>query len=216
MSQLILFLTTIVSLQTNTNSMEDYFRELDFLNSLSQEVRSEYLAAVGTGSPFAMVWEQCGYHGPAKVFRGSIKHLGHWNDRVGSIRLYGGAGVNLFRDAQMAGVSLFISSDTSCLSSYDFMDSVSSIELVNKNSDKFFVMYEQCGFQGMSLAIRNSNSDIAGHWLDTLSSVKVFNGAQIRLFEHRNYEGKSITLGDHSQCLVDVGFNDMATSAVVY
>ena len=81
-------------------------------------------------------------------------------------------------------------------------------------------VFQDCNYGGSGIALPVGSYTLAqlnarGIANDWISSVKVQSGYQIRLYQNDNFTGTSILKTADDACLVDDGFNDAATSAVV-
>lgn len=76
-------------------------------------------------------------------------------------------------------------------------------------------VYEHCGFQGKKrdLLVGEYRTPRAiGLANDTLSSVKIPPGRIVELYEHDNFQGRSLKLNWDVSCLVNNNFNDIVSS----
>ncbi|AKJ30172.1 basic secretory protein-like protein [Caldimonas brevitalea] len=72
--------------------------------------------------------------------------------------------------------------------------------------------YADINYQGASFCGSANNGWVGRTWNDRISSVKVPAGAQVTLYEHANYGGRSLVLNGDNANLVPMGMNDMASS----
>ncbi len=81
-------------------------------------------------------------------------------------------------------------------------------------------LYEDCSFNGTSTSLGAGSyriSDLGGRGFrnNLLSSLRINEGYEVRLYENDNFGGASVTLTANDDCLVDEGFNDRTSSIVV-
>lgn len=81
-------------------------------------------------------------------------------------------------------------------------------------------VFQHCRFDGHFVPLTEGRYTLAqlqslGIQNDDLSSVLVVPGWKIRLWEHDNFQGRNLTLDGESECLVDLNFNDVASSVEV-
>ena len=87
--------------------------------------------------------------------------------------------------------------------------------------------YKHCSFEGSSIKLSEGNYDLSqlrqiarqnnyeGDINDDISSVRVPSGYRVTLYEHDNYQGRTLTLTSDESCLVGRGFNDLTSSIKV-
>ncbi len=80
--------------------------------------------------------------------------------------------------------------------------------------------HEHCGYGGYGAALPVGSYSLAqllarGIGNDALSSLRVSPGYQVTLYQDDNFTGRSVTKTADAWCLVDDGFNDLASSLVV-
>lgn len=81
-------------------------------------------------------------------------------------------------------------------------------------------LFQHCDFGGYSVALQEGSYTMSqlqslGFVDNDISSLKVQEGYQIRLYEHDNFTGASIVKTSDDTCLVNDGFNDIMSSAIV-
>ena len=79
---------------------------------------------------------------------------------------------------------------------------------------------EHCNYGGYNVGLPVGNYTLGqllarGVRNDDISSLRVQSGYRITLYEHDNFTGNAVTKTGDDSCLVDEGFNDLATSVVV-
>ena len=75
-------------------------------------------------------------------------------------------------------------------------------------------LFQHCGFGGknVNLVAGDYNMHDIGLGNDSISSVKVPPTLKLTLYEHSNFHGNEITINSDISCLIDLGWNDMASS----
>lgn len=81
-------------------------------------------------------------------------------------------------------------------------------------------LYQHCGYGGYGVALPEGRYSLAqllarGIGNDEISSLRVDPGYQVTLYQDDNFGGRSVTRTSDTSCLVDAGFNDLASSIVV-
>ncbi|MDR7272462.1 beta-glucanase (GH16 family) [Pelomonas saccharophila] len=81
-------------------------------------------------------------------------------------------------------------------------------------------VYQDCNYAGYAAALPEGSYTLTqlqarGVRDNDLSSLRVNAGYQVQLFDGDNFTGTSVTRTADTGCLVDQGFNDRATSAIV-
>lgn len=81
-------------------------------------------------------------------------------------------------------------------------------------------VYQHCSYGGYAVSLAEGNYTLAqlqakGISNNDLSSLKVQSGYQIKLYNDDNFAGTSVTKTGDTSCLVNDGFNDMASSISV-
>lgn len=79
---------------------------------------------------------------------------------------------------------------------------------------------EHCNYGGYNVGLPVGNYTLSqllarGVRNDDISSLRVQSGYRITLYQHDNFTGNAVTKTGDDSCLVDEGFNDLATSVVV-
>lgn len=228
MKKMFLFLLSALTLGVQAKNVE-FIEERTHSNEFSQPMDVEAIKssmtkdevsmfndALASQSPFAVLYEHCDYRGAKYVIYGDMKKVGGiWNDATSSVRLYNGAGINLFEHDSYNGQSVYLTSSNACLANNEFNDTVSSLQLIKKYSDKHVILNENCNYAGRSMALRNSSGFIGGYWNDRVSSIRLRNGARAQLHRDSFYRGGYINVSGSDACLADEGFNDMLSSIIV-
>lgn len=81
-------------------------------------------------------------------------------------------------------------------------------------------VYQNCNYGGYAVGLPVGNYSVSqlqarGIVNDDLSSLRVQSGYQVVLYQHDNFTGPSVVKTGDDACLVDDGFNDVASSVVV-
>jgi len=154
------------------------------------------------------------------------------NDRVSSVRVYNGAQIYMTEHAAGAGYRMYIFEDVPDLAVYSINDKFSGLlwqpnptttSNQGESPGRFAIVYEHSQFRGRPAFIF---SDMAKEVIpypyapysfnDRVSSLKLYGGASIQLYEHTNCSGRSISFTTDIRDLVPYRFNDLASSAIVY
>jgi len=81
-------------------------------------------------------------------------------------------------------------------------------------------MYKDCNYGGYAIGLPVGDYTLSqlrarGIVNDDISSLAVNSGYEVQLFEHDNYQGKTITINSNNSCLVGAGWNDIVSSLKV-
>lgn len=90
----------------------------------------------------------------------------------------------------------------------------------NVPSQGVATVYRDCNYGGTAVGLPAGSYNLSqlqarGILNDDISSLRVQSGYQVRLYQNDNFSGSSVVKSGDDACLVDDGFNDMATSVVV-
>lgn len=137
------------------------------------------------------------------------------NDELSSIQIPFGYRVTLFEHQEFKGRSLVLMGDThpAFLEDNDFNNRTSSLKV---QALPMVTIYEG-DFSGKSASLMPGRygPDELGIFTDDLSSVKVPQGMQVTLYEHRGYQGFSLLLKqDANTAYLRANFFDNITSSV--
>ena len=167
-----------------------------------------YSPAPSSGACF---YEDINYHGryfcvrPGEVLRSLGSGM---NDKVSSIRLFGGAQVTVFRDRNMGGRSARFFGDVHDLRQQGWNDQVSSLEVIRRGNEwheggpvwgheraprEGACFYRDTDFRGEYFcAPRGAHyASMPRDFNRGIRSVRVFGGAEVRVFTERDYHGRS-------------------------
>lgn len=137
------------------------------------------------------------------------------NDKISSIRCFGGAKLTVYEHINYGGANMLIQENVSNLSTYNFNDTISSIKWTAPTG-KFAIIYQHSNYRGRAITI-TGNIRYLGDlgFNDQLSSLKLYNGARIRLYEHSSYTGSSYYTSS-SRSYVGSSMNDKTSSILFY
>ncbi len=81
-------------------------------------------------------------------------------------------------------------------------------------------LFQHCNYEGYSVSLSEGNYTMSqlqtlGFVDNDISSIQVQQGYQITMYEHDNFTGASLIKSNTDDCLVNEGFNDTMSSAVV-
>ncbi len=130
------------------------------------------------------------------------------NDKISSIRVFGGAQVTVFRDRSLGGRSARFFGDVHDLRQQGWNDQVSSLEVVRRNTEwnsgapvwgrehaprEGACFYRDADYRGESFcAPRGAHyATMPRDFNRSIRSVRVFGGAEVRVFGERDYHGRS-------------------------
>lgn len=130
------------------------------------------------------------------------------NDEISSIRVLGRAEVTVFQDEGFQGGSARFDGDIRNLSNEGWNDTISSIRVQGGGGgfrERFGArqqqvprqgacFYTDADFQGQRfcLSVGETAADMPLGFNDAVSSLQVFGGASVTIFEHGNFGGQSI------------------------
>ena len=163
----------------------------------------------------ATVYQHTNYGGASQELGlGSydIHDLTVGNDQISSVKVPEGLRVTLYADANFRGSHKMFTSDASYVGN-DFNDKTSAILV-----EKVATFFEHGSYKGNRLVLgvgRYNLGDIQAIGNDRLSSVKVPNGLQVTLYEHADFQGKSLVLDQDMDALGNYRFNDIASSIII-
>jgi len=192
----------------------------------------------------ACFYKDAGYRGPYFCLRAG-ENLGSMpvgaNDEISSIRVVGQAEVIVYRDAGFSGPSVRLTDSVLNLADAGWGDTISAIQVRGigfgnggrTGGGQFggnqqpprqgACFYQDAGFQGdrFCLAIDRQAAAMPLTFNDAVSSIEVFGGATITIFEHEDFGGQAIQISTSIANLTDSrspnGFrwNDMISSVRV-
>jgi hypothetical protein len=166
-----------------------------------------------------------------------------FNDAISSIEIVGGASVTIFEDANFSGQATQISSSIRDLAGarspngFRWNDAISSVRVQASRfnpADRFgggaevprrgACFFTDAGFQGnrFCASAGDSVASMPPGFNDEISSIQLFGGAAVIMFEHDNFGGQSIRIVGAVRDLQDArspnGFrwNDAASSLRVF
>ena len=127
----------------------------------------------------------------------------HYNDKISSIRFYGGAEVTVYEDEDFRGNSQTITSDVPNLR--DWNDKITSFEVRRgsygggghggepRNGACF---YTDENYNGEMFCMNSGESqrNVGDRYNDKISSIRVFGGAEVTVYEDENLRGNSQTI----------------------
>jgi hypothetical protein len=160
------------------------------------------------------------------------RNIGALNDRISSIRIYGGAEVTVFQDSNFRGDRQTFREDAPHLG--DWNDRISSFQVSPRRQmgtqpgrpiDRPFegrrereprsgaCFYMDDGFRGDRFCMEagDSQREVSGRYNDKISSIEVFGGARVFVYEHSGFGGDSRTFVRNASNLAG-DFNDTISS----
>jgi hypothetical protein len=129
------------------------------------------------------------------------------NDRISSIRVYGRVQVTVFRD-HLSGRSARFSADVHDLRRQGWNDTISSLEVIGNTVEwheggpvwghgpaprEGACFYRDANYRGESFCVpRGAHyASMPRDFNNAIRSVRVFGGAEVRVFTERDYHGRS-------------------------
>jgi hypothetical protein len=115
-----------------------------------------------------------------------------------------------------------VTQDDACLSGRGFNDIASSLRFQAAAPPQPASpppgeawLYSECNFGGTAKTLRADMEYLGNDFNDQLSSLRLGPGTELTLFENGGFAGRALTVTQDEQCLVNRGFNDVASSARV-
>ena len=167
-----------------------------------------------------IVYENGDFDGIYRAFKlGEVALMETWEDRISSIRVSEGYQVKIYEHAQFKGKWVILSSDQANLKKINFNDIISSfkVEKYNKDSHAGYA-YDNGDYGGnmFPLTLGSYNNLNEQSWLnDKISSITIAKGYQIKVYEHRDFRGKSSLIKESQANLKTLGWNDKISSLKV-
>jgi hypothetical protein len=160
------------------------------------------------------VYDFPNYMGPSTCVNAgtSMKAIsGFWNNRVTSLRTFGGASIRLCDLANYGGFCNVFSSNQPALGA-GLNNKATSYDVMPPQPRRVCV-YAQPNYQGASVCVNAGVSapSVPPIWNDKVSSLKVFGGARIRLCRHPGFGGFCNVFSTHIPML-GAALNDQASS----
>jgi hypothetical protein len=128
--------------------------------------------------------------------------------------------VTLFDGDDFSGASLVKSGNDTLLNDDGWNDRASSIAVEAPASSAVVSLYSDCGYDGYAVALPVGSYTLGrlqamGMVDNDISAVRVGSGFQVTVFQQQDFTGNSAVISEDETCLVDRGFNDEVSSAVV-
>jgi hypothetical protein len=113
---------------------------------------------------------------------------GVWNDRVSSLRVYGGASIRLCQRANYGGVCNIFNSDKSALG-FALNNQASSYDVMPPAPNRVCV-YDLPHYQGDGVCVNaGASANNMGPWNDRVTSLRIFGSAHVRLCQNPGFGG---------------------------
>lgn len=161
----------------------------------------------------------------------NLRRIG-WNDKISSIELVDDVYIRIFEHANYQGASVTIRRDIIDLAEFgkgiggSWNDKISSIKVYygsGYDDDGYgrraCVFFKHSNRRGSSYdGHMGRHRKISSHWNDEISSVWIRSGYKLTIYEHKNFNGKRLTLygkgrrGGSLYNLGDYRFNDKMSS----
>ena len=138
-----------------------------------------------------------------------------WNDAVRSIKVPQGWEITIYEHGPTMGKSLTLTSNW--VADNFWQNKVSNIKVTAPGND--VIIYADCGYAGknakLGIGSWNINTLSATIGNDIMSSIKIPAGYKVTLYEHGNFQGRSIVFTGDVSCFVNKGWNDVVSSVKI-
>ena len=146
----------------------------------------------GAVPPRVCVYDLPNYLGASTCVNAGVSSAsigGAWNDRVTSLRTFGGASIRLCQNVNFGGFCNVFNNDVPMLGG-PLNNQASSYDVMPPEPARVCV-YELPNYQGASACVSAGASDdsLGALWNDKITSIRVFGGATIRLCQNPFYVG---------------------------
>ena len=156
---------------------------------------------IDTREPYACVYQAPNFQGGEMCFTDKLEQLPFEGD-VRSVRVFNGAMIDLLSGKYITGDKLTISEDRAELGEFDDIGS-------SARMTPLACVYPHGDFGGTPQCYSESVSQLSPN--NGLSSIKLYNGAEVRLFDKSNFgEGLSVLVNESAGWIDN--FNDKASS----
>lgn len=154
-------------------------------------------------------YEHINYGGRRAPIFGNNSWIGNCqNDKYSSVKLLPGYNVRMYQHIGYGGCSYVCTGDMPDFTRIGWNDIVSSYR-VCKIIGYF---YEHVNYQGRRAPVYDDNAWVGYCQNDKYSSVKVFHGYHIRMYEHSCYRGRSYLCRGDIPNFCCLGWNDIVSS----
>lgn len=163
----------------------------------------------------AIIYEHADYGGDFKILRPGtyvLSDLGIGNDTMSSLNVVGDVTVVLYEHYDFTGRNWHFIGNQSCSNLGSFNDIVSAIKVL-RGSPKA-IIYSDADYKGnveFLMSAGDYNTDKLGIGNDQLTSLRVFSGSTVTLFEHGNFSGDFVDFTSDSANVGDY-WNDKTSS----
>ncbi|HEX4565160.1 MAG TPA: peptidase inhibitor family I36 protein [Vicinamibacterales bacterium] len=160
----------------------------------------------------ACFYENANYEGRYFCIRDGerVSEMPHnMNDKISSIRLFGNAEAAVWRDHNMSGkTARFVTSQRN-LRDTGWNDQISSLEVfpAHRGGESLAwgrapqpregaCFYEDNNFKGRYFCVQRGgeHAELGREFNNSIRSIRVFNGADVRIFIDRDFHGRSVDL----------------------
>ncbi|CAM3472979.1 ricin-type beta-trefoil lectin domain protein [Parendozoicomonas haliclonae] len=151
--------------------------------------------AVPENGDFACFYEHSNFQGKAFCTSESVDWLNHFNDRISSFRLYGDLTAILYSDRDFNGREIKVMDDA--IEMDQLNDSVSSIRIESRTSDRYACAYEHPDYKGTPLCAEAGQAYRNMGWYglnDTTTSMKLSGGARAVIYKDYDFRRSSRTV----------------------
>ncbi len=137
-----------------------------------------------------------------------------YNDKISSLRVFGGAEVTVYSDENFGGASRTFRQDVSNLD--DWNDRITSFKVtgggIGGAPSAGACFYMDADYRGEKLCAASGESqpNVGEHYNDQISSIRIYGGAEVTVYSDDNFGGASRTFRQDVANLGD--WNDRITS----
>lgn len=172
----------------------------------------------------------CGYNSGVSLMPGSytlsaLQSRGIANDAISSLKVNIGFAVILYEHDNFSGNSVYYAANEECFPA-DWNDKVSSLKVICLSNDPSTVncagfggaLFDHCFSSPLPISVGTytteqlTSVDVKN---DKVSAIRVNNGFAITLYEHDNFQGRSITYTGPTVACLPSSWNDITSSVKV-
>ena len=204
-----------------------FLMTLGLIHAFSPRLEAQYRNRLSTNQPRtgACFYMDADYRGENFCMNAGEdqRNVGdRYNDRISSIRVFGGARVTVYRDEDFGGASKTFDRDVSNLG--DWNDRITSIQVTGtqyggggsgyepRNGACFYMDADYRG-ENFCMNAGEDQRNVGDRYNDRISSIRIFGAAEVIVYEEENFGGERRTI---NRSVSNLGsFNDKITSIEV-
>lgn len=188
------------------------------------------LSTVNAHAGSCTVYKHAGFKGPHITLPpgARMSFVGEvWNDQISSVVVRRSCRLLAYRHADFRGRKLIFNRNTRfvgnrhndqissmvCDCADDYIDE-EPIDYDDYDDEPTCKVFEHADLQGRQLKIRGRVKWVGDRWNDTISSATVPRGCRLKLFEHRDFRGRVLSMRQGNNRWVGDRWNDKASSAI--